>query len=154
MTISNVLLSAAAGRLDVERGPAAYALGLAASFRAHLTGVVFEPDVYAPAVLDPAAAAEAREAAEARRRATAACADKLREAASRVGVSVEVVTDDVLAYGIPAGVADHARLNDVTVAGVDPSGLLSEREIAEHVLFASGRPLIIVPADQRRGFAC
>jgi nucleotide-binding universal stress UspA family protein len=157
VTIGNVLLHAAAETVDAERGPAAYALGLAAAFRAHLTALVLEVDVYTPSsAYAPARAlaAEARAAVEARNRGAAARAARLRERAARDGLSAEVVTDRSYAYGVPEVAADHARLHDVTVAGVDESGLLSERAVAEHVLFASGRPLIVVPGDREGGFAC
>lgn len=41
MTTSAVLLHAAAETFELDCGPANYAMGLAAAFDAHLTGLVF-----------------------------------------------------------------------------------------------------------------
>jgi Mg-chelatase subunit ChlD len=56
-----------------------------------------------------------------------------------------LVTEHSHAIGVHEVVAEHARLHDVSVIGNNSDGLLSERTLAEHVMFESGRPLIVVP---------
>jgi len=75
-------------------------------------------------------------------------------AAETAGVSTDVITDATYAYGAPGIVADYAKLNEVIVVGIDKTGLLSERAIAEHVLFEAGRPIVCVPRDYAQGFKC
>ena len=155
MSISNILLHASAEHVDPHRGPAAYAISLATTFGAHLTSLVFELDIYSPSgAYGRSIAAEARALVEARNHEALAGAARLREAAAEAKLSADIITTRSYAYGVPEIVADHARLSDVTVAGMDPSGPLSEHGIAEHVLFQSGRPLIVVPAEHLGGFAC
>jgi len=54
---------------------------------------------------------------------------------------------------VPNWICDLAKLHDLTVAGVDPTGLISERQLAECLLFQSGRPEILVPRTYRKRFA-
>lgn len=129
--INSVLLFAPAEHSHADRGPAAYAIGLAAAQQANLTALVVSLDVTTPGVCsDPAAVARA-------------IADK----ATAYGVAWETITEHSHAIGIHEVIGDHARTNDLTVTGCNPNGLLSERQIAEYLLFESGRPLLIVPAD-------
>lgn len=128
--ISSVLLFAPAEHWRPDRGPAAYAIGLAASHHASLTALVVSLDVTTPGVSSDAAAV-ARAIADAARANKIAC---------------ETITEHSHAIGIHEVIGDHARTHDLTVTGCDPNGLLSERQIAEYLLFESGRPLLIVPA--------
>lgn len=153
--IANVLLHASSGHADPEQGPCRYAVELARAFGAHLTALLFELEVYFPTgAYDHAWSVEAREAVEMHDRAILRRARELRQAAEGGGVPIEVRTDSSYAYGVPGIVADYAKLNELTVAGIEGGGLLSERGIAEHVLFASGRPMIVVPTDHPGRFAC
>lgn len=141
MTIRNLLLHAAAETIDPARGPAGYALDLARSVGAHLTALVFELDVVTP-----------RGSTETGR-AAALQAERLRMQAEATGVASTVETDRSYAYGVPEVVAAHARLCDLAVAGVGGGAFGNERGVAEHMLFAAGRPLIVVPQDWERGFS-
>lgn len=91
---------------------------------------------------------------DARNRDAIRRAEQLRRHAESLGISVEILTNHSHAYTVPHVVADHARLCDFVVAGVSAAGLLSERAIAEYVLFQSGRPLIVVPQRYDMPFAC
>lgn len=147
MTIETILLHAPAGHGRTGAGPAAWALGAAAVLRARLTAAVFDADAYTGG---PAEARRApRSEDEACSQAARETAALLMGAASDQGVEASAVTDRSFAYGLPEVVADHARLHDLIVAGVDRTGLLSERGMAEHLVFESGRPVVIVPADYR-----
>lgn len=152
--IANVLLHVSGENADAKAGPGSYAIGLALAFEAHLTALVFELDVHSTGADDLLITKAGREAVDVRNRSAARRARELERAAGASGVSTSVVTDAIYAYGVPGIVADYAKLNEVTVAGTDTTGLLSERAIAEHVLFESGRPIICVPKDYARGFRC
>lgn len=155
MTIGNLLLHASAENIDPGRGPAAWALGLAAEAGAQLTALVFELDVVMPrSAYGRQIVADSRAAVEARNRDAAERAARLRAAAEKAGVDARVVTDRSFAYGVPEIVADHSRLHDLVVSGVDQTGLLSERSIAEHLLFEAGRPVVVVPNDHPAAFRC
>jgi len=45
-------------------------------------------------------------------------------------------------------------LHDLVVIGADSSGMLSDRLIAENLLFEIGRPMMIVPSDFSGEFTC
>ena len=80
----------------------------------------------------------------------AAAAAALEARSAELGVTVEAITSHSHAQGIHEVVADHARLHDLVVAGSDGSGLLPERQVSEYLLFESGRPVLLVPADSRK----
>lgn len=46
------------------------------------------------------------------------------------------------------------RLHDIVVTGVHRGGLLSERAIAEHLVFQAGRPAVIVPVAHGCSVQC
>jgi nucleotide-binding universal stress UspA family protein len=80
-------------------------------------------------------------------------ARQLADAAAALGVDARTVKERSFAFGLPEVVADHARLHDVVVAGVDRAGLLSERAMAEPLVFRAGRP-VVVPAAHETSFRC
>jgi nucleotide-binding universal stress UspA family protein len=155
MSTFTVMLHTAAENLDPDRGPASYALGLAVAFEAHLTGIVVQLDASSAESADRASGqADLEPAVERGNSAARTRAEQLKHRAQSFGVTVELLTNPSQAYTVPHVVADHARLCDVAVAGVTDTGLLSERSIAEYVLFQSGRPLIVVPQRYDGPFAC
>jgi nucleotide-binding universal stress UspA family protein len=148
MTIRTVHLHAAFETLDPTRGPAAYALGLAGAFEAHLEALVLELDVITPkCAYGRQIAAEERARVRRRNEEVNVIADALRTTAKERSVDIYVITDRSHIHSTPEIATDHARLADVAVAGVCDEGLLSERMVAEALIFQSGRPVIIVPAD-------
>lgn len=154
MTIKTILLHAASETLDPSRGAAAYALGLARAHQAHVEALVFELDMITPkSAYGRQIAADARAQVTHRNAEVRVTAEKLRSAAAEQGVDASVVTDRSHAHSTPEIAADHARLADVAVAGLCDEGLLSERIVAEALIFESGRPVIVVPVDHERGYA-
>ncbi len=134
MTLRSVFLFASAGSHS-EKGPAATALRLAQDHDACLFALVRELDVTSPGGSDRAAAS-----------GTAATAERIEAIAAAAGVSARVATSHSHAHGVHEVVAEHARLHDLIVIGADPEGILSERDLAEYLLFESGRPVLVVPA--------
>ena len=154
MTIRTVLLHAAAETLETGRGPAAYALGLARAFDAHLEALVLELDVVTPkSFYGRQIAADALAAVRERNADVGAVADALRDAARAQGVEAAVITDRSHIHSTPEIATDRARIADIAVAGICDEGLLSERTVAEAMIFQSGRPVILVPTGHAVGFA-
>lgn len=137
MTIRTVLLHAAAETLAPDSGAPSYALGLAAAFDAHLDALVLELDMTTH-----------REDT-----ARASGTDELGRAAVERGVDLTVISERSHVHSTPEIATDHARLADIVVAGVRVSGLLSERMVAEALIFQSGRPVVIVPDGHRTPYA-
>ena len=152
MTLETILLHAPAGHADPARGPAAWALGLASALGARLTAVVFDSDASTGGPLETRR--PPRQEGETASCEAAETAARLRRAAADLGIDVNVVTERSFAYGLPEVVADHARLHDLVVTGVNPAGLLSERAMAEHLVFEAGRPVVIVPTAHEAPFRC
>ena len=131
MSVQSILLFAAAENAPVHEGPIAYAIRLARQHDARLTSFVAELDVTTPGrPADPLAAAAAIELA-----------------AREAGVECTIVTEHSHAIGVHEVIAEHARLHDLTIIGCGDDGLLSERAVLEHLLFDSGRPVLVVPRD-------
>lgn len=147
MTIETILLQAPAGHTDPSVGPAAWALGAASALGARLTATVFDSDAFTGGAADVQRMPRAGD--DVCSRTAVETAEHLGRAAADIGVDARTVTARSFAYGLPEVVADHARLHDLVVTGVDQIGLLSERLMAEHLVFAAGRPIVIVPAAYR-----
>ena len=151
MTIKTVLLHAASETLDPDRSAGAYALGLAGAFEAHLEALVLELDVITPkGAYGHNIAAEERSRIRSRNEEVGVAAEALRMAAQKQGVKACVITDRSHVHSTPEIATDHARLADIAVAGVCDEGLLSERMVAEALIFQSGRPVIIIPRRAHR----
>lgn len=137
MSVRSILLYAPAESADPSRGPAAFAIALAKAEGARLSIFTVAVDVTTPGrATDAGAVAEA-----------------LARAAEAAGVEHRLITDHSHAIGVHEAVAAEARLHDLSVSGCSSEGLLSERIVAEHLLFETGRPLIIVPAQAGGGGA-
>jgi nucleotide-binding universal stress UspA family protein len=83
---------------------------------------------------------------------TAAFAEAISAKAREAGIDFRVITSHSHAIGIHEVVAEHARLHDLVVIGVCDGAILGERQIAEHLLFESGRPVLIVPTDYAESY--
>lgn len=129
MTICSIFLFAPAETADATKGPAAYAISLAQAYRARLTIFTVAVDVTTPG----------------RQTDAAAVAASLFDASTQAGVDCTMITNHSHAIGVHEVVAEHARLHDLSITGCSSAGLLSEKIVAEYLMFESGRPLIIVP---------
>lgn len=141
MTIATILLHASAGRGDPGSGPAAWALGCAAALGARLTALAFGNG--------PGNGGGAEDGGPGAR-----AAERLTAAAAEAGIDLRLVSERSFAFGLPEVVADHARLHDLMVTGSEAAGPLSDRAMAEHLLFEAGRPVVIVPRTYRGPFRC
>lgn len=131
MSVRSILLFAPAESADPVHGPAAHAIALAKAEQARLSIFTVAVDVTTPGLTTDAAAVAAA----------------LSAAATAAGVEHRMITDHSHSIGMHEAVAAEARLHDLSVTGCSGEGLLSERIVAEHLLFETGRPLIVVPAQ-------
>ncbi|MGB5077172.1 MAG: universal stress protein [Sphingorhabdus sp.] len=145
------------GSLEASRptsGPAAFAVSAAAALGAYLDVFVPFTDFLTPGTWEGRSAEQIEQETAVRRQNTSALAEAIADRARERGVPVSTLTDWAHAFGLIPFVGDRAKLHDLTVAGVDHSVFLSERAVAEHVLFDSGRPVVIVPNHYESSFAC
>jgi len=155
MSIESIFLVIPAETFGHNRGPGAYALQLAHSMGARLTGLVLEQDVVSPTSWSESEGALASETESQSNNAQArAVAKLLRQAAHDRDIASEFVTALAPGQTLPQLVADFARIADVTVTGTSGMGFLNESLIAEYILFQSGRPLIVIPQHYEQEFRC
>lgn len=136
MNMRSILLFAAAESADPARGAPALAIGLAQAMAARLTIFTIALDVTSPGVSADAPGV----------------AGAISGAAEAAGIDCQVVTEHSHALGVHEVIAEHARLHDLIVTGCASGAILGERQVAEHLLFDSGRPVLVVPADHAGGW--
>ncbi len=129
MTIQSIFLFAPAESAQPHCGAPAYAIGLAKAYGASLTVICVALDVTTPG----------------RQADAPGTANAIAAAALAAGVECRTLTEHSHAIGIHEVLADHSRVHDLVVIGVNRDGLLSERQVAEYLMFESGRPLVLVP---------
>jgi len=128
-----------------------FAVSVAATFDAHLTGVAFRYEPLAPVADGFPAKAMQSQRIENEKAAKAAVA-KFDEVARRATVSAESRIVDVPVASAHNVFANIVRRFDLAIIGQpEPHKLALERLIVEAALFDSGRPVLIVPYIQRAG---
>ncbi|MFC3100571.1 universal stress protein [Altererythrobacter lauratis] len=135
MNLQSIMLFAPAESSVADRGPSAYAIAIARAHNARLTIFVVNLDV-----TTPGREADPRQVAAG-----------IGDAAAEAGVDHVTITEHSHAIGIHEVVAEHARHHDCTILGSGNLGVLTEKILIEHLLFFSGRPLVVVPQDYRGG---
>lgn len=68
-------------------------------------------------------------------------------AARERGISARRILERSLAGNIPEIITEHARLRDLTIIPVGDRE--NQLDVAEHVIFGSGRPVLVVPEKPR-----
>jgi nucleotide-binding universal stress UspA family protein len=132
-----------------------YAVSLAASLQAFVTGVSFalEP-VISPDIVGgmPVALIEAQRASSEKEAREAAA--RLRSTAEKAGLAVDTKVLDATFAGAAETFARMARAYDLAVLPqAEPESMLPDQSIVESTLFDSGRPAIVVPYIQREPFS-
>jgi nucleotide-binding universal stress UspA family protein len=138
-----------------KAGPAVdYAISVAATFDAHLTGIAFLYDPIVPvsgAGYIPAEVIETQE--HDNKAATKAALDRFTAACARAGVTAEPLTLGTSFAGVGEQFGRIARRFDLSVVGqAEPETSAVEEIVAESALFESGRPVVIVPYIQKAPF--
>ena len=154
MSNQTLMLYASLEASKPTSGPTAFAVGAAAALGAHIDVLVPYTDFLMSANWEGRSAEQIEQETAVRRQNTSELAEGIAAQARERGVPVSTLTDWAHAFGLIPFVSDRAKLHDLTVTGVDHSIYLSERKVAEHVLFDSGRPAVIVPNRYAEPFAC
>jgi len=149
-----VTLYATVDTFDIERGPAAFSMRLCETASASLTAFLLNLDANAPPSPASRSLEQLRADSELREARNAANVEMLLGRAAQSGIDAVAMTAIDHSRGMIGCVADHARLHDLVIIGADSRGMLSDRIIAENLLFEIGRPLIVVPSDYSAEFAC
>ena len=155
MSIKDILVHLTPEAASRPAGSVHYAISMADKLGAHLTALVFAVDFTKPATFYGGATDEdIVEARERFRRAADEAVATFVRGAARAGISYETATEESLADGASQIMNDYAKLRDLTICGNDQTGLFDGKTFGEYVLFASGRPVIVVPPGQDGPFAC
>lgn len=130
-----------------------FAVSIAAALQAHVAAVAF---VYEPVVATPAIGTIPAEVLESLRRekedAAKAAIARFDGQSKRMGLSAESRAIGATLVGAADVFGRMARRFDLAVVGqAEPDRLAPEELLIEGALFASGRPVIIVPYIQRSG---
>jgi nucleotide-binding universal stress UspA family protein len=128
-----------------------YAVSVASTFEAHLTGIAFVYDPIVPVSGMGYIPAEVIETQQADNEAAAKAAiDRFNAATNRAGVSAEPLTLSASLAGAGDQFGRIARRFDLVIVGqAEPEGRAVDDLIAEGALFESGRPVIVVPYIQK-----
>jgi nucleotide-binding universal stress UspA family protein len=132
-----------------------YALSVARTFGAHLTGIAF---LYDPVIPDGALGGVPMQLIEAQReencKAAQSAVQRFEENARAVGVSASSRTVEASVGGGAMVFGKIARRFDLVVLGQSQREYgASEEVMIESALFVSGRPVMLVPYIQREGLA-
>lgn len=136
MAMKSIFVFAPAETAAAGKGPVGFAISLAKACGAQLTVFTVAIDVTTPG----------------RHTDALSVAGNIGSAAHAAGVECTLITEHSHALGVHEVVAEHARLHDISVIGSQSSGLLSERMVAEYLMFESGRPVIVVPETHDRPY--
>ena len=148
-----VMLYATVDTFDLDHGPVVLALGLCETVGASLTGFLLNLDANVPPSPDGRSLEQMRKEFALREEANGTNADALLTQAAQRGVDAETITTLDHSRGVIGCLADHARLPDLDVIGADTAGMMSDRLIAENLLFEIGRPMLVAPAGYTGAFA-
>jgi nucleotide-binding universal stress UspA family protein len=150
MAFKDLLLQLSSYPERTPQEPIEQAVRLAELLGARMSALTFEIDIHVPsnplavAVLDvPAmiAAEESKSASNAKDLVNAFLA-----AAEKHGVAAEHIIERCAPAQIPDVVVEYARLRDLTIIPVgEPADF--QQPIAESVIFDSGRPVLVLPAE-------
>jgi nucleotide-binding universal stress UspA family protein len=142
--------------LSVDRSTdvaAAYAISVAEQFQAHLAAIAFAYEPVIPGSMYGSIPPEVFDAGRAESETMAKAAlQKFDAAAGSAGISAESHMFDATLVGGSEMFGSIARRYDLSiVAQAEPDKASQEELIIEAALFASGRPVIVVPYIQKQG---
>jgi nucleotide-binding universal stress UspA family protein len=130
-----------------------YAVSIAKTFGAHITGIAF---VYEPVIPDTVMGGIPTDLIELQReentKAASAAVSAFESAAKAAAVSAATRVLDASLGGAATTFGQIARRFDITVVGqAQPERGAAEELMIEGALFESGRPVIVVPYIQKQG---
>ena len=133
---------------EAAKARVAFAVGLAKEQDAHLIGVAFAPKALLPLYGADVGFADMSEVLEGVKAQGEAALKSFKACAASAGVSAEGRLMQGMSEEFPHDFAAFARQVDLTVLGQPRDGdpLIGQYALVERCLFASGRPVMIVPA--------
>jgi nucleotide-binding universal stress UspA family protein len=125
-----------------------FAVALAKEHGAHLVGIAFAPTALLPLYGADVGFADMTEVLESVKTQSANALEAFKTRAKGEGVSVEARLMQGMSEEFPHDFAHAARHVDLAILGQPRDGdpLIGQYALVERCLFASGRPVIIVPA--------
>lgn len=148
-----VMLYATVDTFDLHQGTVPFGLSFCAASNASLTGLLLSLDANLPPSLKGRSYDQMEAESAGRVEANRANAEALVAEASRYEIAAQATTVLDHSRGVLSWLADHARLHDLVVIGADQRGMMSDRMIAENLLFEIGRPMVLVPPQHKQGFS-
>lgn len=91
------------------------------------------------------AAGEAKKSADSASRLLA----RVEEVSKKAGVPAETISEKCLTMDVPEILTEYARLRDLTILPV-PKGDDYDQWYAESIIFGSGHPTLVIPAEWKR----
>lgn len=152
MAIKDILLALKTYPDSTPDSSIADAVAIAAALDARLAGIACEVKVKLPNSpfagmlidLPGMAAAEAKKSADAASRLLA----ELEREAKRAGVVAEPIFEKALTSDVPNILTEYARLRDLTIFPLKGDDF--DQWYAETIVFGSGRPTLVLPAEWKR----
>ncbi|MDJ0513130.1 MAG: universal stress protein [Methyloceanibacter sp.] len=134
---------------DASKARDRLAIGLAKAQGAHLVAVAFAPQALMPLYGADVAFADMSGVLDGVKAQGEEALARFQAAADETGVSYEVRLMHGTSDEFPHDFAAAARLTDLAILGQPRDGdpLVGQYALVERCLFASGRPVLIVPAD-------
>jgi nucleotide-binding universal stress UspA family protein len=133
---------------EAAKARVAFAVALAKAQDAHLIGVAFAPKALLPLYGADVGFADMSEVLEGVKSQGEAALKSFQSCAASAGVSAEGRLMQGMSEEFPHDLAAFARQVDLTILGQPRDGdpLIGQYALVERCLFASGRPVMIVPA--------
>jgi len=133
---------------EATKARVGFAVALAKEHGAHLVGIAFAPTALLPLYGADVGFADMTEVLESVKTQSANALDAFKTRAKAEGVSAEARLMQGMSEEFPHDFAHAARHVDLAILGQPRDGdpLIGQYALVERCLFASGRPVIIVPA--------
>ena len=137
---------------EATKARVGFAVALAKEHGAHLIGIAFAPIALLPLYGADVGFADMSEVLESVKSQGAKALQAFEASAKAAGVTAEVRMMQVMSVGVPHDFARAARQADLAILGQPRDGdpLIGQYALVERCLFASGRPVIIVPASPEK----
>ena len=137
---------------EATKARVGFAVALAKEHGAHLVGIAFAPTALLPLYGADVGFADMTEVLESVKTQSANALEAFKTRAKAEGVSAEARLMQGMSEEFPHDFAHAARHVDLAILGQPRDGdpLIGQYALVERCLFASGRPVIIVPASPEK----
>jgi nucleotide-binding universal stress UspA family protein len=138
--------------VEATKARVTFAVALAKEHGAHLIGIAFAPTALLPLYGADVGFADMTEVLQSVKSQSANALEGFKACAAAEGVSAEARLMQGMSEEFPHDFAHAARHADLAILGQPRNGdpLIGQYALVERCLFASGRPVIIVPASPEK----